>query len=78
MRTAQIGELTGPVKTWNPSRTPEAEFDYIDLSAVDNIRKVITTTTRTIGADAPQQGAPLVTLATWSRQCVILLNVCSP
>ena len=61
MRTAQIGELTGPVKTWNPSRTPEAEFDYIDLSAVDNIRKVITTTTRTIGADAPSRARQLVT-----------------
>lgn len=60
MRTAQIGELVEAVKTWNPSRSPAGEFEYIDLSAVDNSSKKVVSTTMVTGAEAPSRARQLV------------------
>jgi type I restriction enzyme S subunit len=60
VKTASIGELTQAIRTWNPSRDPEREFRYIDLSAVDKSRKVIIGATLTIGAEAPSRARQLV------------------
>lgn len=60
MRTAQIGELVEAVKTWNPSRSPAGEFEYIDLSAVDNSSKTVVSTTTVTGAEAPSRARQLV------------------
>lgn len=60
MRNTSIGELTTAVATWNPSRAPKGVFEYIDLSAVDNVQKVITGTTSTSCAAAPSRARQLV------------------
>lgn len=55
-----MGELVEAVKTWNPSRSPEDEFEYIDLSAVDNSSKKVVSTTTVTGAEAPSRARQLV------------------
>lgn len=60
MSSTPIGALIERVQTWNPAREPEREFDYIDLSAVDNTRKVITSATQMRGAAAPSRARQLV------------------
>lgn len=60
MRYTPLGELTEPVGTWNPRRQPETEFDYIDLSAVDNERKRVTAASHTAGVEAPSRARQLV------------------
>lgn len=58
--TVTLAQLTEPVRTWSPSREPDSVFDYIDLSAIDNRTKVIVSTTRVLGADAPSRARQLV------------------
>jgi type I restriction enzyme S subunit len=60
VKKVPISELTEPVKTWNPSREPSAEFDYIDLSAVDTTSKTIPRATPTVGAEAPSRARQIV------------------
>lgn len=55
MKTAKIGELVDAVTTWNPSRSPDVEFEYIDLSAVDNGAKAVVAPTTVNGAEAPSR-----------------------
>lgn len=52
--------MTQAVKTWNPSRHPDAEFKYIDLSAVDNASKAITAVSAVTGVEAPSRARQLV------------------
>lgn len=60
MSTTPLSALVERVQTWNPAREPEREFDYIDLSAVDNWTKAITGATRVSGAEAPSRARQLV------------------
>lgn len=60
MRTVALGELTESVKTWNPTKEPDGEFKYIDLSAIDNTSKSVIKVTPTLGADAPSRARQLV------------------
>lgn len=60
MKAAKIGELVDPVTTWNPSRSPDVEFEYIDLSAVDNGSKAVVGPTTVTGAEAPSRARQLV------------------
>lgn len=60
MKTATIGELVDAITTWNPSRSPDIEFDYIDLSAVDNHSKSVARSTTVTGAEAPSRARQLV------------------
>lgn len=55
-----MSALVERVQTWNPAREPEREFDYIDLSAVDNSSKAITGATRVSGVEAPSRARQLV------------------
>ncbi|WP_244743486.1 restriction endonuclease subunit S [Mesorhizobium sp. L-8-10] len=55
-----IGDLTLSVGTWNPTRHPEQEFCYIDLSAVDQTSKVISDASFLRGQDAPSRARQLV------------------
>lgn len=55
-----MSALVERVQTWNPAREPEREFDYIDLSAVDNSSKAITGATRVSGVKAPSRARQLV------------------
>lgn len=60
MSTASIGAIIERVQTWNPTRDPKREFDYIDLSAVDNSSKEITGAVQVLGAEAPSRARQLV------------------
>lgn len=60
MRTAKLGELTDAVRTWNPTRSPDAAFEYIDLSAVDSRSKAVVGPTTVTGAEAPSRARQLV------------------
>ncbi len=56
-----IDAVTVPVSTWSPSRSVSpTTFDYIDLGAVDNERKVITSPAKVSTADAPSRARQLV------------------
>jgi len=60
VKTAKLGELVDAVTTWNPSRNPDVEFEYIDLSAVDNGSKAVVGSTTVTGAEAPSRARQLV------------------
>jgi type I restriction enzyme S subunit len=53
--TATVRELCLPVETVRPELEPDAEFIYIDISAIDRDRAVIASPQRLLGADAPQR-----------------------
>lgn len=56
-----LGEVTARVATWNPSRSDEpTEFNYIDLSAVDNGFKEITAPTRMSSVESPSRARQIV------------------
>jgi type I restriction enzyme S subunit len=60
VKTVPIGEITERVSTWNPIGEPEAEFTYVDLSAVDNLRKAITAPVAMTGREAPSRARQLI------------------
>lgn len=56
-----LREVTDRVQTWNPTTATESwEFDYIDLSSVDNASKSIAATTRVTTSGAPSRARQLV------------------
>lgn len=55
-----LGEVLCKTETVNPASTPEAVFDYIDVSSVSNETFVIETTQRLKGKDAPSRARRLV------------------
>jgi type I restriction enzyme, S subunit len=55
----KIGDVTESVKTWNPARS-NGPFRYIDLSAVNQIDKVISTAALIEPFDAPSRARQLV------------------
>jgi len=60
-KTAALGDLVEPAKTWNPTRSPSDEvFDYIDLSAVDQDAKLITGAREVSCGEAPSRARQLV------------------
>lgn len=60
MKTTVIGDLTDRVDTWNPSRQPDDEFEYIDLSALNSFSKSVTSAVPTLGSEAPSRARQLV------------------
>ena len=60
IRPAAIADLVEPVKSWNPASVPHSEFLYIDLSAIDQGEKVITSAIQVRGVDAPTRARQLV------------------
>ena len=59
--SAPLGEILAPVNTWNPKRVGGSEvFDYIDLSSVDRVEKVVAATTPTVASEAPSRARQLV------------------
>jgi type I restriction enzyme, S subunit len=57
---APIGDLVEPVRTWNPAATPDTTFNYVDLSAIDQIEKQIKFTVPVRGAEAPSRARQLI------------------
>ena len=60
VRLATIGDYVEPVATWNPATKPEDRFVYIDLSAVDQTEKQITSAASVLGSEAPSRARQLV------------------
>ena len=57
---AFLGDVTEPVASWNPTRALGQLFDYIDLSSVDQVRKLVTGATRVPTGEAPSRARQLV------------------
>jgi type I restriction enzyme S subunit len=55
-----IGALVSEVKTRNPSRTNDDEFDYIDIGSVDQERKEVSVVKSILGVDAPSRARQIV------------------
>ncbi len=60
MKAVPIGEVTDRVSTWNPTREPETQFTYVDLSAVDNAEKSIVSPVTMTGGEAPSRARQLI------------------
>ena len=61
LMSVSLGALVAPVKTWSPERdAPDKSFEYIDLSAVDQDRKVIIGAREVPGAEAPSRARQIV------------------
>ena len=59
-QTKTLGEILENTETVNPLQSPEAEFDYIDVSSVSNQTFCIEETKRLKGKDAPSRARRLV------------------
>lgn len=61
LRTQPVGKLVEPVVNWNPLKAdPDDEFDYIDLSAVDQEFKTIIAARKVTCGDAPSRARQIV------------------
>lgn len=58
--TSTLAEVLQKTETINPNQSPEAEFDYIDVSSISNVTFQIETTQRLKGKDAPSRARKLV------------------
>jgi len=59
-QTKTLGEVLQKTETINPLQSPEAEFDYIDVSSVSNTTFRVEETQRLKGKDAPSRAWRLV------------------
>jgi type I restriction enzyme S subunit len=59
-QTKTLGEVLEKTETVNPLQSPNAEFDYIDVSSVSNTTFEIEETQRLKGRDAPSRARKLV------------------
>ena len=59
-QTKTLGEVLQKTETVNPLQSPQAEFDYIDVSSVSNTTFRIEATQRLNGRDAPSRARKLV------------------
>jgi type I restriction enzyme, S subunit len=55
-----IGDIVEKVATWNPAKQADSEFDYIDLSAIDQNDKRITKPNRMPTAEAPSRARQII------------------
>lgn len=53
--TAKLRQVTQDVPSVDPRASPDAEFSYVDISAIDNERFVVRDMKRLSGADAPSR-----------------------
>lgn len=60
IRLAPIGDFVEPIRTWNPAITPDKTFNYVDLSAVDQIDKQIKFALPVRGSEAPSRARQLI------------------
>jgi type I restriction enzyme S subunit len=59
-RWALIGEVTVPVDKDDPSKQPDREFVYLDISSIDNTRNQVVEPKYYRGADAPSRARQVV------------------
>lgn len=62
MKAVPLGECVCPVKTWNPANSADdEEFNYIDISSVDQVSKAVGAMRAISCAEAPSRARQLVT-----------------
>jgi type I restriction enzyme S subunit len=59
-KAVPIGEICAPVKKVNPKEEPVVEFNYIDISGINNDQFRIAETKKYIGRNAPSRARQLV------------------
>ena len=59
VRLATIGDFVEPVATWNPATKPTGTFSYVDLSAIDQTEKKISSSALIQGSEAPSRARQL-------------------
>lgn len=59
-KAESLGDVLSKTETTDPTRSPQVEFDYIDVSSVSNETLSIQTTQRLKGKDAPSRARRLV------------------
>ena len=59
-QTKTLGEVLQKTETINPLQSPDAEFDYVDVSSISNATFQIEVTQRLKGKDAPSRARKLV------------------
>lgn len=57
---AQLKDLTVKVETTNPENTPNDEFIYLDIDAIDNSQQKITNPKKFLGSEAPSRARQMV------------------
>ncbi len=60
MRIVEIGDLVDSVAKWNPKRDGTGTFTYVDISSVDQARKIIGKPTTVDAAQAPSRARQLL------------------
>lgn len=60
VRLVSIGDVVEKISTWNPTSQGDGEFDYIDLSAIDQDTKRIVEPNRLSTSEAPSRARQLV------------------
>jgi type I restriction enzyme S subunit len=55
-----IGEVTDSASNWNPNYCPATEFVYIDIAAIDQVRKRIIGARQMLGSEAPSRARQLI------------------
>src|SRR6185437_5344653 len=59
-KTTVLGDVLVKTETTNPTRSPQTEFDYIDVSSISNETLAIQETQRLKGRVAPSRARRLV------------------
>ena len=60
IRLVPIGDFVEPVQTWNPAAIPYSTFNYVDLSAIDQIEKQIKFAVPVRGSEVPSRARQLI------------------
>ena len=60
MRTVEIGRFVDPVAKWNPRKDGVGTFTYVDISSIDQARKVVSTPASVEVANAPSRARQLI------------------
>lgn len=56
----KLGDICDKAETINPLNYPDESFNYVDISSVDNIRKIITDFKLFSGKEAPSRARQLI------------------
>lgn len=58
--STSINAVTVPFETTDPTRTPNDQFTYVDIGAIDNLRQEITSPKTFSGKDAPSRARRVI------------------
>ncbi|MBX6753674.1 MAG: restriction endonuclease subunit S [Thermorudis peleae] len=62
-RWVQLRSVCVPTERRNPTKIPDIEFDYVDISSVDNVLGQIVSSRRLVGSEAPSRARKVIRAA---------------